>query len=157
MVHCYLCDSEAQLVTEAREVDAGRRKVLIDDTFYRCLNCGEMFYCGGMADESFRRGAAAVRQQEGLLAPDAIRAIRGRYGLSQAGLETLIGAGEKTVVRWERGTVAQNATADTLLRVLRDHPGAVAKLAEEGGVKITFPAQESASGGEEAAPVGKAA
>lgn len=157
MEHCYLCDSEARLVTERREVDVGHRKVMIDDTFYRCVNCEETFYAGNMADESFRRSAAAVRREDGLLEPDEIRAVRARYGLSQAGLETLIGAGEKTVVRWERGTVAQNATADTLLRVLRDHPAAVAKLAEERGVKITLPAQESASSVEDAAPVEKAA
>jgi HTH-type transcriptional regulator/antitoxin MqsA len=154
---CWLCDEPANLVTEPREITMGSRRVVVEDTFYRCSACGETFYRPGMMDETLRRGAAAVRREDGLLNCDEIRAIRARYGLSQAGLETLIGAGEKTVVRWERGTVAQNATADTLLRVLRDHPAAVAKLAEERGVKITLPAQESASSGEEAVPVEKAA
>ena len=89
-----------------------------------------------MADESFRRSAAAIRHADGLLAPDEIREIRVLYGLSQAKLEKLIGSGEKTVVRWERGTIAQNATADTLLRVLRDHPEVVRKLAKERKVKL---------------------
>jgi HTH-type transcriptional regulator/antitoxin MqsA len=92
-----------------------------------------------MADESFRRAAAAVRREDGLLAPDEVREIRTMYGLTQAALERLIGSGEKTVVRWERGSVAQNATADTLLRVLRDHPDVVAKLAEKRGVRVTLP------------------
>jgi len=35
------------------------------------------------------------------------------------------------VVRWERGTIFQNRTADTLLRVLRDHPEVVAELTRE--------------------------
>ncbi|HYH79277.1 MAG TPA: hypothetical protein VEX86_05755, partial [Longimicrobium sp.] len=48
-------------------------------------------------------------------------------------------SGEKTVVRWERGTTAQNATADTLLRVLRDHPEVVARLAAERGVRVRMP------------------
>ena len=43
------------------------------------------------------------------------------------------------MVRWEKGSVAQNATADTLLRILRDHPEVVAKLAEERGVKLALP------------------
>ncbi len=68
--------------------------------------------------------------------PDAIVALREKYGLTQAGLERLIGAGEKTVVRWERGTVAQNQTADTLLRVLDAHPDVVAQLAKERGVEL---------------------
>jgi HTH-type transcriptional regulator/antitoxin MqsA len=74
-----------------------------------------------------------VRREEGLLMPDEIREIRQRYGLSQADLERLIGAGPKTVVRWERGTTFQNRTADTLLRVLRDHPEVMAELTRERG------------------------
>jgi HTH-type transcriptional regulator/antitoxin MqsA len=136
---CYLCEAEVRLVTEPRELPEGDRTVLVDDTFYRCDHCGETFYDGAMADESFRRAAAAVRKMDGLLAPDEIREIRAQYGLSQANLEKLIGSGEKTVVRWERGSVAQNATADTLLRVLRDHPEVVAKLAEKRGVPVVLP------------------
>ncbi|HEX6746710.1 MAG TPA: type II TA system antitoxin MqsA family protein [Longimicrobium sp.] len=135
---CYLCGTPAQLVREPRETSMGTRRVVIDDEFFRCPECGETFYVDGMADETSRRAAAAIRREDGLLEPDAIRAIRAQYGLSQAGLETLIGAGEKTVVRWERGTVAQNATADTLLRVLRDNPRVVKKLAAERGVDVAL-------------------
>ena len=42
--------------------------------------------------------------------------------------EKLIGAGPKTVVRWERGSVFQNRTADTLMRVVRDFPEVAAHL-----------------------------
>ena len=136
---CYLCQSEVRLVTEPRDLPEGGRTVLVDDTFYRCDNCGETFYDGNMAAESFRRAAAAIRREDGLLAPEEIRQLRAMYGLSQASLERLINAGEKTVVRWERGMVAQNATADTLLRVLRSHPDVVAWLASQRGVKVTLP------------------
>jgi HTH-type transcriptional regulator/antitoxin MqsA len=105
--------------------------VVIDDRFYRCEECGETFYTGDMGDEALRRASAAVRREEGLLMRAEIREIRQRYGLSQADLERLIGAGPKTVVRWERGTIFQNRTADTLLRVLRDHPEVVAELMRE--------------------------
>jgi HTH-type transcriptional regulator/antitoxin MqsA len=117
----------------------GSRHVTIDDEFYRCPGCGETFTVGVMGDETLRRAAAAVRREDGLLAPDEIRELRASYGLTQANLEKLINSGEKTVVRWERGTVAQNATADTLLRVLRDHPEVVARLAGQRGVKVTLP------------------
>jgi len=136
---CYQCAAEARIVTEPREFREGDQTVVVDDTFYRCDNCGETFYDGNMADESFRRAAAAARIQEGFLAPHEIRELRAMYGLSQASLERLINSGEKTVVRWERGTVAQNATADTLLRVLRSHPDVVAWLASQRGVKVTLP------------------
>jgi HTH-type transcriptional regulator/antitoxin MqsA len=136
---CYLCGGRADLVTGTRDTSTGSRRITFEDEYYQCSNCGERFYSGSMADESFRRAAAAVRREDGLLAPEEIREIRTLYGLTQADLERLIKGGEKTVVRWERGTVAQNATADTLLRVLRDHPEVVAKLAEQRGVTVVLP------------------
>jgi len=136
---CYLCDNAADRVQEPREITRGTRKATIDDDFYRCSSCGEEFYDGVMAEERNRKTAEALRSEDGLLQPGEVRAIRTAYGLSQAGLEKLIGAGEKTVIRWERGSTAQNATADTLLRVLRDHPEVVARLAEERGVRVRLP------------------
>lgn len=133
---CFVCGAEAVLVREPREIPMGARNVTIDDEFYRCTRCGESWYEGEMADATSRRAAAALRELDGLLGPDDIVAIRQKYGLSQAALERLIGAGPKTVVRWEGGKVTQNQTADTLLRVLRDHPEIVAELAVERGVKL---------------------
>jgi HTH-type transcriptional regulator / antitoxin MqsA len=133
-MNCFACGAESPLVRERRQLPMGARTVEIEDEFYRCSACGETFYTGGMGDEALRRATAVIRAQDGLLAPGEIVAIRRRYGLTQAQLERLIGAGPKTVVRWERGTVAQNRTADTLLRVLGDHPEVVAQLAEQNGV-----------------------
>lgn len=135
-VACYLCGGDSPLTREVRPVPIGSRTAVIEDEFYYCPRCDEDVYLGGMMDESLRRAAAVIRAEDGLLTPDEIIALRGKYGLSQAALEQLIGAGEKTVVRWERGTVAQNKTADTLLRVLADHPEVVAQLARERGLKL---------------------
>jgi HTH-type transcriptional regulator/antitoxin MqsA len=135
-IACYLCGGDSPRVREVRAVPIGTRTAVIEDDFYRCPTCDEIVYLGGMMDTSLRRAAAVVRAEDGLLAPDDIIALREKYGLSQAALERLIGAGEKTVVRWERGTVAQNKTADTLLRVLTDYPDVVAHLAGERGVEL---------------------
>ena len=137
METCYVCGGDAELVSEPRTVTIGKRSVTIEDRFHRCGACGETFYTGDMADETLRRASTQIRREEGLLMPEEIRQIRRRYGLSQAELERLIGAGPKTVVRWERGTIFQHHTADTLLRVLRDHPEVVAQLARERGLRAT--------------------
>jgi hypothetical protein len=49
----------------------------------------------------------------------------------------LLGTGPKTVVRWEKGTVFQSATADKLMRLLAAKPDLVSLL-EHGhmGAKI---------------------
>lgn len=133
-VMCSICGGPATLFEEQRTTDRGSRPVTYLDQFYQCARCGETLYLGEMAAESFRRAAAAIRAEDGLLAPDEIVGLRKKYGLTQARLERLIGAGAKTVVRWERGTVAQNKTADTLLRVLIDHPDVVAELKRQNGL-----------------------
>lgn len=138
-IDCYLCEGESLWTREVRPVPIGSRTAVIEDDFYRCSTCGEIEYLGDMADETSRRAVVFVRAEDGLLGPDDILALRAKYGLSQAALERLIGAGEKTVVRWEKGTVAQNRTADTLLRVLTDHPDVVAQLAEERGIVLQKP------------------
>jgi HTH-type transcriptional regulator/antitoxin MqsA len=133
---CGICGGEATLVHEPHTLSMGTRVVTIDDEFIRCARCGETYYIDGMEDVTLRRATAKIRAEDGLLAPDDIVALRGKYGLTQADLEQLIGSGEKTVVRWERGNVVQNKTADTLLRVLGDHPEVVAQLAAERGVVL---------------------
>jgi HTH-type transcriptional regulator / antitoxin MqsA len=73
-----------------------------------------------------------VRDAQGLLRPDEIRALRAALGgISQTRLEHLLGVGAKTVVRWEKGTVFQSATADRLMRLLRAMPELAGVL--EGG------------------------
>ncbi|MBW3571882.1 MAG: type II toxin-antitoxin system MqsA family antitoxin [Gemmatimonadetes bacterium] len=131
---CPLCGGIAVLVEAPNTLRMGDRTVTFTDLFYRCDRCDEGYFNGGMMDDSLRRATAVIRAEDGLLAPDEIVALRKKYGLTQAELERLIGAGAKTVVRWERGTVAQNKTADTLLRVLLDHPGVVAGLKKQNGL-----------------------
>jgi HTH-type transcriptional regulator / antitoxin MqsA len=127
-----MCGGSATLVKELRTLTMGERPVTFMDQFYRCRQCEEEFLELGKLDESLRRATAVIRAEDGLLAPDEIVDLRHKYGLTQSALERLIGAGEKTVVRWERGTVSQNKTADTLLRVLREFPDVVAHLAKQG-------------------------
>lgn len=131
---CPMCGGPATLVEEPQTMSMAGRSVTYLDRFHRCGTCEETFYSREMAAESFRRAAAVIRAEDGLLAPDEIIGLRRKYGLTQAQLERLIGAGEKTVVRWERGTVAQNKTADTLLRVLLEHPEVVAALKRQNGL-----------------------
>jgi HTH-type transcriptional regulator/antitoxin MqsA len=133
---CYVCDGSAELTRGPREVRLADQVVTVEAEFMRCRDCGELYYLPGQMREIQRAAAEQVRVFDGLLPPSEILAFRERYGLSQAALEQLIHAGPKTVGRWERGTVCQSGSADTLLRLLIDNPTLVAKLAKERGVPI---------------------
>lgn len=93
-----------------------------------CSACGEVVVALHDAECLQREAARRYREHRGLLAPDEIRALRRSLGLSQAAFEHLLGIGAKTVVRWEKGTILQSATADRLMRVIRETPEAVEVL-----------------------------
>lgn len=97
-----------------------------------CDRCGEV-YLGIDRMEHLQKAAVdQVREAQGLLRPDEIRALRVALGdISQTRLEHVLGVGAKTVVRWEKGTVFQSATADRLMRLLRAMPE-LAGLLESG-------------------------
>jgi len=117
---CPYCGrSDAAAVSVEREVVAPDGEMLrFSVQLMRCASCASEFYTDDQSLFSSRARADVLRAHQGRLTPTQIRAIRRKYGLSQAALEEHLGAGPKTVVRWERGTVCQNGTADKLLRVL---------------------------------------
>jgi len=96
-----------------------------------CAGCGEAYLGIDEMEQLQKAAASQVRESRGLLQPDEIRSLRASLGLSQTGLEGLLGVGAKTVVRWEKGTVFQSATADRLMRLLRVMPEIAGVLSGE--------------------------
>src|SRR5687768_6961168 len=81
-VACPLCGGTLYSVREQRTVAIGRRRVTIDDQFHRCDKCENILYAPGEADASLRRAADVVRPEDNLLAPEEIRGIREKLGLT---------------------------------------------------------------------------
>jgi HTH-type transcriptional regulator/antitoxin MqsA len=108
------------MVMEVRGVEHGR-----------CAGCGETYLDLDAAETVQREAVRQLRQARGLMTPDEIRALRATLCVSQAELERLLGTGPKTVVRWEKGTVFQSATADRLMRLLAAKPELVALLRQQ--------------------------
>jgi HTH-type transcriptional regulator / antitoxin MqsA len=135
---CPECGGSLERARVVREVQAGHHSIPVEVEVSRCSSCGEILLAAGQMRDMQRRAAEIARQEDGLLAPDEIRALRERYHLSREAFERLIKAGPKTVTRWERGTVCQNGTADTLMRLLRDDPAIAARLAAERSVDIRY-------------------
>jgi HTH-type transcriptional regulator/antitoxin MqsA len=131
-----MCGAELERVRVVREVQVGHRAIPVEVEVSGCTACGEILRAAAQMAEMQRQAAEIARQEDGLLSPAEIRALRESLGLSQEGFERLIKAGTKTVTRWERGTVCQNGTADTLMRLLRDDPAVALRLASERGVQI---------------------
>jgi putative zinc finger/helix-turn-helix YgiT family protein len=93
----------------------------------QCDACGAQYTDG--AAEVIRH--AEVCRHLGRLAPDAVRAIRERYGLSQQEWATQTGLGIASVKRWETGNLIQNEATDRYLRLLIN-PDTFAKVIQMG-------------------------
>jgi len=119
-------------VTGPLSVELRGETVTVPDVEHeRCAQCGEAILSLAAADQLQREAVAHLRAARGLLTPDEIRGLPHSLGVSQAALERLLGVGSKTVVRWEKGTVFQSATADRLMRLLIAKPELVSLLAGE--------------------------
>lgn len=130
---CVSCGSDQfDLVHEDEVISVRGRKYTIPNAErHRCRSCGEEILTGEQAEQLDKQLVAMRRRSEGLLNPEQIKEIRERLGLSQLQLSRLLGAGDKTVARWECGMVIQNKMADDLLRLLGRNPANIYVLAKE--------------------------
>ncbi len=106
----------------------GESVVVPDIEHGACAACGEEYLTLDAAETLQKEAIRRSKHARGLLSPDDIRALRRSLALSQAAFEGLLGVGPKTVVRWEKGTVFQSATADRLMRLLMVEPRLAALL-----------------------------
>ena len=83
---------------------------------------GEVFLSIDAAEQLQAAAISKSKAAKRLMSPQEIRDLRHSLGLSQAAFEELLGIGAKSVVRWEKGTVFQSATADRLMRLIRLMP-----------------------------------
>lgn len=144
---CPHCGIEPLLIREEREVPLGQRRLLIEDEWSRCPQCGEDFYMPVQADRRHRLALERARLEDGLLSPTEIRQIRASLGLTQREFEGVLGVGEKTVVRWETGRVCQNKSADRLVRLVAANRQNLRALAAINGVSLREEVEDSAVAG----------
>jgi HTH-type transcriptional regulator/antitoxin MqsA len=90
-----------------------------------CPKCGEVVLRFRDSKRLHEDAIAIYRKKHDLLSADEIRAIRERFGLTQADLARLLRLGANTVSRWESGRNVQTGAMDMLLRLIRDLPGSV--------------------------------
>lgn len=93
----------------------------------RCDACDTQYT--DSAAEDIRH--AEVCRHLGRLSPDAVRAVRERYGLSQQEWAAQTGLGIASVKRWETGNLIQNEATDRYLRLLVN-PDIFAKVIQMG-------------------------
>lgn len=103
--------------TALEETQVFNEKVISEVTHCYCSVCGSEIDVPDIMDRNFHLAYDVYKKKKGLLSSAEIRSLRKKYHLSATGLSRLLGAGEKTITRYENGAI-QEKIYDRLLRLL---------------------------------------
>ena len=119
--YCEECGKEVEtkVITKKETYDVCGEPIEVDAQVLVCTDCGEEFYSEELDNATLVRAYNEYRRKHKLLQPEEIKKIREQYGLSQRGFAKLLNWGDKTVCRYENGSI-QDKAHNSLLLFLRE-------------------------------------
>lgn len=111
MMYCPKCAADVETtvreVTETYPVKG--EEITIKAQVRSCGICGEDIWDETLDARNLLDAYDEYRRRHGLLQPSEIRAIREKYKLSQVAFARVLGLGDKTIARYENGSIADSA------------------------------------------------
>lgn len=119
--YCEECGKEVntKIITKKEIYDVCGESIEVEDKILVCENCGEEFFCEELDNATLVKAYNEYRRRHKLLFPEEIKEIREKYGLSQRSFAKLLNWGDKTIFRYENGSI-QDKAHNSLLLFLRD-------------------------------------
>lgn len=118
---CEECGKEVEtrVVTKQESYSVCGENIEVDAEVLICAECGEEFFCEELDGKTLNNAYDKYRRKHKLLFPKEIKDIREQYGLSQRGFAKLLNWGDKTIYRYENGSI-QDKAHNSLLLFLRE-------------------------------------
>lgn len=118
--YCEECGKEVEtkIITKRESYDVCGEEIEIDAQILVCAECGEEFFCQELDNATLVNAYNEYRRKHKLLLPEEIKKIREQYGLSQRSFAKLLNWGDKTIRRYENGSV-QDKAHNSLILFLR--------------------------------------
>lgn len=128
---CGMCERETQheFIRTTEVVDVRGESIEVDVEYHKCAECEEEFIDLNSPYDHLAEAYKIYRKKKGMLQPDDIRAFRRSHGMTQGELARLLGWGETTLTRYEKGAL-QSESHDTALRLAME-PSALLRLVED--------------------------
>lgn len=119
--YCEECGKEVdtQVVIKKEIYNVCGDPIEVDAQVLVCAECGEEFFCEEFDNRTLNYAYNEYRRKHRLLQPREIREIREKYGLSQRSFAKLLNWGDKTIFRYENGSI-QDKAHNSLLLFLRE-------------------------------------
>ena len=119
--YCEECGKEVKLIiTKKKEVyKVCGESVEVDANILTCAECGEEFFDEELDNKTLIKAYNLYREKHKLLLPEEIKNIREQYGMSQRSFAKLLNWGDKTIYRYENGSL-QDKAHNSILLFLRE-------------------------------------
>ena len=105
-----------------------------------CSECGEEVWNDELDENNLQKAYTIYRTNHGLLQPYEIYNIREKYGVSQTLFARILGLGDKTITRYENGSIQDKAQNNLIALV--SHPENFKELVEQNRSIIPDPDYE---------------
>ena len=121
MEYCDACgkEVEAKIISRQEIYNVCGEDITVEAQVLVCAECGEELFCEELDSATIVNAYNEYRRKHKLLLPDEIKKIREQYGLSQRSFAKLLNWGDKTICRYENGSV-QDKAHNSLLLFLRE-------------------------------------
>ena len=121
MEYCDICGKEVEtrIITRQESINVCGEEIDVDAQILVCAACGEELFCEELDSVTLINAYNEYRRKHKLLLPEEIKKIREQYGLSQRSFAKLLNWGDKTICRYENGSV-QDKAHNSLLLFLRE-------------------------------------
>ena len=100
-----------------------------------CEECGTEVWTPENDDSNLEKAYEVYRKRHGLLMPHEIQSMREKYGVSQVAFARILGFGDKTIARYENGSIQDEAPNNLLLLVR--NPDCFMELFQKNKGKLT--------------------
>ncbi|MCR4601315.1 MAG: DUF4065 domain-containing protein [Clostridia bacterium] len=121
MDYCEVCGKEVEtkIITRKETFNVCGEDIEIDAHVMVCAECGEELFNEELDSATLINAYNEYRRRHKLLLPEEIKTIREQYGLSQRSFAKLLNWGDKTICRYENGSI-QDKAHNSLLLFLRE-------------------------------------
>lgn len=121
MKYCDTCGKEVKIriITRRESFNVCGEEIVVDAQILVCAECGQELFCEELDSATLVSAYNEFRRKHKLLLPEEIKRIREQYGLSQRSFAKLLNWGDKTICRYENGSV-QDKAHNSLLLFLRE-------------------------------------
>ena len=100
-----------------------------------CNECHRQLFNRDLDNEALLIAYHEYRNEKGLLQPEEIKQIRTKYGLSQVAFAKLLGFGDKTIARYEGGSL-QDEAPNSLIYLMKKPTNMLEMLKKYGEARL---------------------